>query len=168
MKPLRHPLLLLLALTCTLMAQDAEPPASGDIEFTTAFFTGTWQVAMLYGPAAVDGIWVLNADGTGHLSEKIEKRQLGSGDPRDHPLRNRVGKTYEIETDAQWGISGKFLVIKRFQSDTRGVDKIHHALIPLQLTPDQCTFKDKGNPKSRIVLTRLKEDAKPDTHLSPQ
>ncbi len=154
---LRLPLVILIGLIGPLQAQETEAPPADDIEFTTEFFTGTWQVAMLYGPAAVDGIWILNSDGTGQLSEKVEKRQLGSGDPRDHPLRNRVGKKYEIETEAQWGISGKFLVIKRFQSDTRGVDKIHHALSPLQLTPDQCTFKDKGNPKSRIVLTRVKE-----------
>jgi hypothetical protein len=158
---LRFSTLSFLILICPLQARE------GDIEFTTDFFAGTWKVAMLYGPAAVDGTWILNADGTGQLSEKVEKRQLGSGDPRDHPLRNRVGKKYEIETEAQWGISGKFLVIKRFQSDTRGVDKIHHALIPLELTRDQCTFKDKGNPKSRIVLTRVKGPTDP-SEQTPQ
>lgn len=148
------------------MSENETPPASdlqpGDIQFTTEFFSGTWKIAFLYGPATADGVWELNPDGTGTLKETIARRQLTSGNPRDHPLRNGVGRSREVTTDCQWGISGTYLVIKRFRSDTPGIDKIHHALIPLELTPDQCTFKDKGNPKSRLVMTRV-EAAQPDS-----
>ncbi|MEO0452571.1 MAG: hypothetical protein AAFY98_00355 [Verrucomicrobiota bacterium] len=141
-------------------SEETESSSEKDITFEAALFTGTWKTVYIYGDLEGEGTWELRPDGTGTIKEVVRRRQMGASNPRDHPLRNGVGRERELTSEVQWGVVQKFLVIKRVSSDTKGLTKLNHALIPLELGTDQCLFQDKGNPKSRLSMTRVSMDRK--------